>query len=335
MKDKISVVLPVYNCEKYIDRCIDSIINQTYKNFEIILVNDGSTDNSLNLLKKYKKKDKRIILIDKKNEGVSVARNIAIDRSSGDYITFVDADDYLEKDALETMINLIKKEKVDILRTTYYKIKNDSIKFEKIIYNGKIKLTPLNKEKIIESILNQSLHCYLWILLIKRDVIIKNNIFFEKELYVHQDIDYYLSLIINSKTIYFSDKLTYYYVYNESGSKNLENARRNIISNINLSYILVEKLGYNYYNLINILSLNLIFMYFSPLYKNNKEEFKQIYNMLLNDNRFNKIVKNLDKNKAYKSMSPRYRIYFSLIKKKCNFNILLIAFKIRYLFLKA
>ena len=102
---KISVVVAIYNVEKYLEKCIQSIIFQTYKNIEIILVNDGSTDNSLNICKKYKSEDSRIIIINQENQGVSVARNNGIDRASGEYILFVDGDDYLRTDIIEKLLN--------------------------------------------------------------------------------------------------------------------------------------------------------------------------------------------------------------------------------------
>ena len=107
-KDKISVVVPIYNVEKYLEKCIKSILNQTYNNLEIILVNDGSTDNCLNICKKFEKIDKRIFVINKENGGLSEARNYGIDKATGKYITFVDSDDYIDEDYLEFLYkNLI------------------------------------------------------------------------------------------------------------------------------------------------------------------------------------------------------------------------------------
>ena len=92
----ISIIVPVYNVSEYLPRCLDSLINQTYKNIEIILVNDGSTDNSLEICKKYAEKDLRIKVIDKENGGISSARNTGIAEASGEWIGFVDSDDYIE-----------------------------------------------------------------------------------------------------------------------------------------------------------------------------------------------------------------------------------------------
>jgi len=119
--EKISVIIPVYNTSKYLKRCLDSIINQTYVNLEIICINDGSKDNSLEILNQYKKKDDRIIIIDKENQGVSAARNDGIKNSTGMYITFVDSDDWLELDAIEILYKTLINEKVDVVRGNYYK----------------------------------------------------------------------------------------------------------------------------------------------------------------------------------------------------------------------
>ena len=101
--DLISVVIPVYNVEQYLPKCIESIMNQTYKNLEIILVNDGSTDGSQKICEEYKSIDNRIKIINKENGGLSDARNVGIDNSSGNYITFIDSDDYIDDDYVYTL----------------------------------------------------------------------------------------------------------------------------------------------------------------------------------------------------------------------------------------
>ena len=105
----ISIIVPVYNAEKTIKKCIDSILAQTYRNFELILINDGSRDSSLNILKEYENTDERIVVISQENSGVSVARNKGIDSARGDYIIFVDSDDYISENALEVLKGEIEK----------------------------------------------------------------------------------------------------------------------------------------------------------------------------------------------------------------------------------
>ena len=106
---KISFIIPIYNSEKYIEKCIRSIIDQKYKEIEIICINDGSTDNSEVIIKKIQKNDSRIILISKPNGGVSSSRNIGIENASGDYVMFIDSDDYLENSYLYNLNDLINK----------------------------------------------------------------------------------------------------------------------------------------------------------------------------------------------------------------------------------
>lgn len=124
---KVSVVIPLYNAEKYIDRCLKSIINQTLNDIEIIVINDGSTDNSLTLVKKYEEQDKRIKVYDQKNIGAALTRNRGIFLSSGDYITFIDSDDYLKKDYIETLYKNIKK--YDVCISGYIKKLEKSEKY--------------------------------------------------------------------------------------------------------------------------------------------------------------------------------------------------------------
>lgn len=114
MDEKISVIVPVYNVEQYLERCVDSIINQTYKNLEIILVNDGSTDNSGQICDELAKKDDRIRVIHKKNGGVSEARNVGVKEISGEYIIFIDSDDYIDKKMFSVLYSQIKLEAADV-----------------------------------------------------------------------------------------------------------------------------------------------------------------------------------------------------------------------------
>ena len=107
MKDLISIIVPVYNVEKYLNRCIDSILLQTYNNIEILLIDDGSLDKSSQICDEYMKKDKRIKVIHKKNGGLSDARNAGIDIARGKYITFIDSDDSVEKDLVEYLYKLV------------------------------------------------------------------------------------------------------------------------------------------------------------------------------------------------------------------------------------
>lgn len=123
---KVSIIVPVYNTEKYLNKCIDSLINQTLKDIEIIIINDGSTDNSDNIIKSYK--DSRIKYISKSNEGIGKTRNIGIDLAKGEYLAFVDSDDYIANDFCEKMYNKAQKDNCDVVICNFYKESKGLIK---------------------------------------------------------------------------------------------------------------------------------------------------------------------------------------------------------------
>ena len=159
---KLSVIVPIYNVEEYLANCIESILNQTFKDFELILINDGSTDNSLEICYRYRDRDKRINVINKKNGGVSSARNIGIEISKGEYIAFVDPDDDIEINMYEELMGIMENNNVDIVVSGFKfinLINNTSEKFN--IYNRTnriIKRKEINNEILID-ILNLD-NCY-------------------------------------------------------------------------------------------------------------------------------------------------------------------------------
>lgn len=135
--DKISVIVPVYKTEQYLNRCVQSITDQTYKNLEIILVDDGSPDNCPEMCDQWAKKDERIKVIHKRNGGISSARNAGLDSATGDYIMFADSDDWMEPDMAEFLYRLIVKYDADISRCGFYFDDNGTLK-------KKQRMIPLN-----------------------------------------------------------------------------------------------------------------------------------------------------------------------------------------------
>ena len=132
--EKLTVIVPVYNSSKYLKKCIESILEQTYVNTEIILVNDGSTDNSIDICKEFKQIDNRIIVIDKENGGVASARNAGLEVATGSYVAFVDSDDYVEKDMYETMIEALNNNNADIVECGFNQINIEENKKKIKIY---------------------------------------------------------------------------------------------------------------------------------------------------------------------------------------------------------
>ena len=125
--NKVSIIVPVYNTKDYIIRCVDSLVNQTYKNIEIILVNDGSLDNSIDLVNE-KYDDDRIVIVNQENMGSGQARNNGIKKASGDYLFFVDSDDFIDKDTISIMMNKMINDKVNLVICDYYKYFSDDNK---------------------------------------------------------------------------------------------------------------------------------------------------------------------------------------------------------------
>ncbi|WP_261024171.1 glycosyltransferase [Streptococcus mitis] len=125
MTEKITVIVPVYNVEHYLEKCLDSLIDQTYKNLEIIVVNDGSTDNSGTICQEYAQKDDRIVYIEKENGGLSDARNVGLDKMTGSYVTFVDSDDWVESDYVEVLYNKLIESQADVSVGNYYSYNED------------------------------------------------------------------------------------------------------------------------------------------------------------------------------------------------------------------
>ena len=173
---KVSIIVPIYNVQRYIIECLNNLINQTLKEIEIILINDGSTDNTFNRLKSYLE-DKKIIFIEQAHQGVANARNTGLEFVMGEYIAFVDSDDYIEENMLEITYNLAKKDNIDI------------IEFKHTIFQRKRREKPIENNQteigIIYNIKNiwQNIRVELWNKLYKSEIIKKNNIKFLPEIY--------------------------------------------------------------------------------------------------------------------------------------------------------
>lgn len=203
---KISVIVPIYEVEQYMDRCISSIVNQTYKNLEIILVDDGSTDNCYDMCDKWKQRDYRIKVIHKKNGGLSDARNEGMKIASGELVGFVDSDDWISTDMFNTLYEQMVKDDSDI----------SACGVEKVWENEKtrVRLTPsgkyvLNREEAMEAIINESLLKQpVWYKLYKKEVI--NNIIFPVGKY-HEDVFWSYQVIGNARKVSIIDTPCYFY----------------------------------------------------------------------------------------------------------------------------
>lgn len=211
---KISIIVPVYNVEVYLSNCIDSILNQTFRNFELILVNDGSTDKSLDICKHYKNIDDRICIIDKKNGGISSARNAGLDIAKGEYIGFVDSDDYIHPQMYEILYKQIIKNKADISMCGFKKISKFNKKelLGKFILNQEVEISN-NEEAVFKLGENDSVtYVVAWNKLYKKSLF--NNIRF-KEGIIHEDEYIIHRLLYQANNLVYIKENLYFYLQRE------------------------------------------------------------------------------------------------------------------------
>ncbi|REE25797.1 glycosyl transferase family 2 [Winogradskyella pacifica] len=205
MENKISVIVPVYKVETYLHRCVDSLINQTHKNLEIILINDGSPDSSGEICDRYATKDNRIIVIHKKNEGSSCARNAGLDIVTGDYIAFVDSDDYINELMLETMLNKLLEHNLDVIEIKPKSKNNLSSADNNFEIQG--------KNSALKRIIKNTTFS-VWCRLYKRDIV--NDLRFIPKI-IHQDVFYTIDVLNRINKIgYLNSKLYNYNTDNVS-----------------------------------------------------------------------------------------------------------------------
>ena len=224
MKNKIlfTIIIPVYNVENYIDKCITSVINQTYKNYEIIVINDGSTDNSKEVLKKYEN-IKNITIIEQKNKGLSAARNMGIKKAKGDYIVLLDSDDYIEEELLEKLENAINK-KTDIIR---YQAKTVNEKYEVITEYKEEEFYDLDKNTAIEKILKYHFIENSWLYCYKKELFTKNKLKYD-EGYIHEDFGLTPLLLLKANKITSIDYIGYNYLIRENSIMNNKDTKKTI-----------------------------------------------------------------------------------------------------------
>lgn len=209
---KISIILPVYNAEKYLRETLDSVLAQTYIDFELIALNDGSKDNSLVILRDYEKKDSRVLVIDKPNSGVSDTRNIGISQAKGEYVAFLDADDLYSPEYLSVMMNVAQEKNADIVVCEYETFRNVPIEIYKRERSNKAQLTDIQK------LLDSGLMTSLWVKLIRADIIKKHFIMFDKELAFGEDLFFCWKACLMGKIIYKINEKLYGYRLSGEGA---------------------------------------------------------------------------------------------------------------------
>lgn len=210
---KVSVIVPIYNVEKYLEKCINSLLSQTLEDIQIILVNDGSKDNSGNISKEYEKNNKdRVIYVEKENGGLSDARNYGLKYATGDFIAFLDSDDYIEKNAYEKMYNKAIEENADYVECDFIWEFPNKIRMDKQ-YPYKNKKEMLSFVRVVA-----------WNKLIKRQLITDNNLEFPKGLR-YEDVEFTYKLIPFINKFAYVDKPFIHYVQREGSIANVQNER--------------------------------------------------------------------------------------------------------------
>lgn len=206
----LSVIVAAYNVEKYIEKCINSLVNQTYKNLEILVVNDGSTDNTKEIIEKYEKKYKNLKLLNKENGGLSSARNFGLKNTKKKYVTFVDGDDYLDLNTYEIVMKKIEKEQTDLGIFNFKKI------FPQKMVNSKLS-EEIYKNNFLKQLFSKSaeIDIVVWNKIFKTDIILKNKIYFKNRAYF-EDTGFIFRYLYFVKNVSLINLPLYNYVQREN-----------------------------------------------------------------------------------------------------------------------
>lgn len=305
----ISIIMPVYNKYNYLMKSINTIINQTYKDFELIIVDDGSSDGSEKLCDEFAQKDQRIKVIHIKNAGVSNARNVGLDNAKGKYLQFIDSDDYVDEDMLEKLYDKATQYDVDIVISGITKVNHD---YEVLNETLPQLIGVKSKNEMLENFASEQRSTGIYGCVsnkfIKRDIVEKFKLRFDTKIKLAEDLDFYLKLYEHISSIYFYDTSFYYYIQNAANSSTSENFKHDYLTQINISLrqkdLLSENNMLNENNLktINLVITNFTLCYiydeFNSSYSRYKERLNYIYDnqkiqnsLTQNDQtKFNKII---------------------------------------------
>ena len=347
---QVSIIVPVYNVENYIERCLNSLVNQTFKDIEIITINDGSTDKSLELLNKYAKEDIRVSVIDLGDEGVSYCRNLGVEKANGKYIMFVDSDDWIDSNMIEAMYKKAEENKLDLVMCSYIREFKDHSKEkrfnlpEEIIYKeDKVKNELLRKlvGPVKEELSNPEMLDALgtvWGKLYRADILKENKIKFVdlKEIGSAEDTLFNIFTFNYLKKVMFLNKPMYHYWRDNPKSvtsqynPKLKEQRKvffkyisDFIKENNFEQVFEEAL--NNRICTSVLGLGLI-----ECSKNNKiSRINKIKNIKIIINE--EYIRNAYKNLELKYFSIHWRIFYFFIKNKMSFCSYLMLSTIEFL----
>lgn len=322
-KCKLSIIVPVYGVEKYIDKCLDSLVKQSLKEIEIIVVNDGTKDNSQKIIDKYVKKyPDKIKSYIKENGGQGSARNYGLKKTTGEYIGYVDSDDFVEKDMYKKLYNKAKENNYDIVVCGNYNVSED-------YQNKNIDAFINNYNTDLENIFFGKMA--VWNKIYKRDILIKNKLEFKEKVW-YEDLAFTLKAIMNSNTFAFIDEPLYDYLIREGSTMNNSNVKRNLeileaFDDI-LSYIKHNKKE-EYFDKVEFLAIDHI--YISAIVRilkanaDNKIKKETVNELICY---MNKNFPNYKNNKYINTLSRNRKIIYKLINLKM-YNLVNLIFKIK------
>lgn len=324
--NKISIVIPIYNVEKYLKRCLDLILNYIDYDYELILVNDGSTDNCASICKAYEKSNTNIKVINKKNGGLSSARNAGIDVAQGKYIVFIDPDDEIDKDYFNKLYTVAEENNCDVVVSGY-----EIVPGNKVITPGYKLNTLLSGKEFILSATNIHTNndlCFVWRNIYKLDVIKSNNIRFNEDVFIGEDVIFNLEFFLNSKRAYAIDKGLYYYTVNNPNSLMRVMYKPKLESSLMLQYDIRNKLSkeynllkYKHYkiDMANYYIKNIYTMIIINLKNGSQENIKDDIKRIINYPMFKDSSKALGL--SYKCENIKEYIYYLALKYRIGFFI--------------
>ncbi|ETI67559.1 glycosyltransferase family 2 protein [Neobacillus vireti] len=271
--NKVSVVVPIYKVEKYLNRCVDSIINQTYSHLEIILINDGSPDKSGTIAEEYAKLDNRIKVIHKENGGLSDARNFGVQYVTGDFTLFVDSDDWIEVNMITELVHNSLKFKADVVQSAFYYAHQDHLLFDNRFYQKDDPPIILDNEALMaELVMNERVKNFAWGKLYKteiiRDIPFKKGVLFEDVFWAHlvmKRVKTYLIL---------HQPLCYYFQRGDSIVSDYSPRNLDIIKGLKERQIFIEEFYKNLSNESYKVLLKTIFIHYNLLLVNRKKDPK-------------------------------------------------------------
>ena len=275
----VSIIIPVYNGEKYIEECLDSILDQDYKNIEVIVVNDGSVDNTKNIVEKKCKKNNNIKLINQKNSGVSCARNNGINNSNGEYLSFVDSDDCLSSHYISRLYEMINENNADM--ALFRQPKRFIGKFIEHDINDNYKVSVLSGKDATLDMLFYKIAIGPWNKLIKKSIITDNNICFDKNISFGEGFNFSIDCYQKSKKVACSNEQLYYYRLDNPDSVMTKFSEKQITGSIHAQYVIQSKLDLNDKDYLNATKYSLWHTECdclnSIIGSNNKNKYKNLY----------------------------------------------------------